>query len=172
MWQRYPVLIVLRLLRDCHRQGTGNPVVGMPSSPCQKRGDHVMSSGPMGETAEHLLPWICVKPYNRASGSRRWPSGQTKGEALSSPFLGILFLQGSMDLPSTNRKQNPNLGLIKKKKSTRWPTSFSGDPGQNTSSRKILRIHKQTGSGKRTCGTHLPPSTLGSCPLPSPQRGS
>lgn len=126
MWQRYPVLIVLRLLRDCHRQGTGNPVVGMPSSPCQKRGDHVMSSGPMGETAEHLLPWICVKPYNRASGSRRWPSGQTKGEALSSPFLGILFLQGSMDLPSTNRKQNPNLGLIKKKKAPGGPLPSLG----------------------------------------------
>lgn len=108
MWQRYPVLIVLRLLRDWHRQGTGNPMVGIPSSPChEKRGDNVMSSGPMGETAGHLLPWICVKPYNRASGSRRWPSGQTKGEALSSPFLGILFLQGSMDLPSTNRKQKP-----------------------------------------------------------------
>lgn len=69
-----------------------------------------MSSGPTGKTAGHFLLWICVKLSNRASGSRRWPSGQTKGEAVSFPFLGILFLQGSMDLPSKNRKQKTKPG--------------------------------------------------------------
>lgn len=144
----YPVPTVLGLFRDCFRQGTGNSVVETPSSPCQEeRGDHVMSPGP-------------------TERSRSWASEQTKGGSLL-PTPGLLFLKGQWHSPAETANRNQNLSLIKS-----ICSSLRGSSPEHKLKKALGEICKQAGSGKKTYGTHLPSSTLGSCPLLNPQRGS
>lgn len=147
----YPVPTVRRLCRDCFRQGTENSAVETPSSPYQEeRDDHVMSPGPTARSR-------CLE-----AGAQNRP-----GEAVSSPLLGLLFLKGQWHSPVETANRNQNLGLKR-----RHLLFILGIQARIQAQESSGEIPKQDGPGKRTYGTHLPSSTLGSCALLNPQRGS